>query len=72
MKHTKRLGLKVARERAGLTQVQLRDRSGVEQNTISRIEAGRIRDPRTSTARNLELALGLAHGTLVFGDEAGL
>jgi transcriptional regulator with XRE-family HTH domain len=70
VKHTKRLRLRDARQRAGLTQVELRERSGVEQNTISRIEAGRVRDPQWSTARKLELALGLTHGTLIFGDEA--
>jgi transcriptional regulator with XRE-family HTH domain len=68
----KRIRLREARKRAGLTQEQLEAKSGVEQTAISSLETGRSRDPQLSTARKLESALGLAHGTLVFGDEAGL
>ena len=35
--------IKVARFRAGLTQQQLASRAGVSENTISRVETGRIR-----------------------------
>jgi hypothetical protein len=43
----------------------------VEQTTISSLETGRVREPVVSTARKLELALGLQHGTLIFEAEAG-
>jgi transcriptional regulator with XRE-family HTH domain len=71
VRHTKRLSLRAARHRAGLTQEQLQERSGVEQTTISSLETGRVREPVVSTARKLELALGLQHGTLIFEAEAG-
>jgi transcriptional regulator with XRE-family HTH domain len=70
VKITKQLRLRDARKRAGLTQEQLEAKSGVEQTAISSLETGKIREPRWSTARKLESALGLAHGTLIFGDEA--
>jgi transcriptional regulator with XRE-family HTH domain len=68
VKSTKHLRLREARQRAGLTQEELEAKSGVEQTAISGLETGRIREPRWSTARKLETALGLSHGTLDFGE----
>jgi transcriptional regulator with XRE-family HTH domain len=55
--------LRHARRRAGLTQRELAARVGIPQETISRIESGRI-DPRVSTLdRLLEgCGFGLEHG----------
>jgi predicted transcriptional regulator len=49
--------LRWARRRAGLTQRQLAERTGVPQSTIGRIEAGTT-DPRLSTIRRLLRACG--------------
>lgn len=62
--------LKQAREDKGWTQQQLAERSGIEQQVISKIELGKTDDPQNSTAKALEQALGLKRGTLVFGEEA--
>lgn len=65
MKHkSERLTLKEARLRAGLTQVELAEKSGVDQRNISKLEHGG--DPLNSTAEKLEAALCLRRGTLVF------
>jgi len=58
-----------ARKRAGLTQDQLAERSGVDQTTISKIETGE-RTPRYETIVALEDALKLTAGTLLFGSRA--
>jgi len=50
--------LKDIRRRHGLSQVDLSNRSGVAQNTISDIETGR-REPRPSTLRKLARSLGV-------------
>lgn len=63
----KRMTLYAARDKKGWTQAELEDRSGVKQQTISDIEAGRIVDPRISTVEALEDALGVRRGTLTFG-----
>lgn len=62
----------MARERRQWTMEQLAERSGVNKGTISRIESGQISNPSNDTVKNLETALGLQRGTLVFGqgDEA--
>jgi len=54
--------LRHARRRAGLTQRQLAARTGIPQETIARIEAGRV-DPRVTTLdRLLEgCGFGLEH-----------
>ena len=49
--------LRWARRRAGLTQRQLAEKTGVPQSTIGRIEAGAT-DPRLSTLRRLLRACG--------------
>ena len=56
--------LKDIRRRHGLSQVDLSERSGVAQNTISDIETGR-RDPRPSTLRKLAKALGVEVGDFI-------
>jgi predicted transcriptional regulator len=49
--------LRYARRRAGLTQRELGDRTGVPQSTIARIESGAV-DPRTGTLSRLLRACG--------------
>jgi transcriptional regulator with XRE-family HTH domain len=49
--------LRWARRRAGLTQRQLAEKTGVPQSTIGRIESGAT-DPRLSTLRRLLRACG--------------
>ena len=49
--------LREARERAGLTQKQLADRSGIAQSTISAYEAGK-REPGLEALRKLLNAAG--------------
>lgn len=73
------LTLKQARDAKGWSQEELEaataalaatepDRYGVcDQQNISKIELGRIVDPRNKTVAALETALGLRRGTLVFG-----
>lgn len=67
MKH---LTLKQARDARGWTQAQLEEKSGVPQAHISRLEAGVTGNPSNNTVKDLEKALGLQRGTLVFGEEA--
>lgn len=62
--------LKQARDARGLTQTALAELSGVDQRVISKIERGLVDDPHNSTVANLERALGLKRGVLVFGREA--
>lgn len=59
--------LLLARRRAGLTQRELAERSGVPQSTIARIESGRS-DPRTKT---LERLLTACNQTLEAYDGSG-
>lgn len=47
-----------AREALGLTQEELSTLSGVPQETISRIEGGKTKRPRTETLQPLTRALG--------------
>ncbi len=56
--------LRDARERLGLTQEEVADRSGVHPTEVSRIEAGK-RDPRVSTVERLAQALGVKAGELL-------
>lgn len=59
--------LVLARRRAGLTQRELAERSGVPQSTIARIESGRT-DPRM---RTLERLLRACNQTLEVYDGSG-
>lgn len=59
--------LREARTARGWTQVELADRSGVEQSIISRLERGQTIDPANSTVKALEEALRVRRGSLVFG-----
>ena len=53
-----------ARERLGLTQEQVAERSGVHATEVSRIEAGK-RDPQVSTVKRLAKAVDLKPGQLL-------
>jgi transcriptional regulator with XRE-family HTH domain len=55
--------LREAREKLGLTQEQVSERSGVHATEVSRIEAGK-RDPRASTVRRLAGAVQVPAGQL--------
>ena len=61
-----RLGtnLREARERLGLTQEQVAERSGVHATEVSRIEGGK-RDPQVSTVIRLAKALEVEPGELL-------
>lgn len=61
-----RLGvnLREARERLGLTQEQVSDRSGVQAGEVSRIERGK-RDPKVSTLEKLAAAVEVQPGDLL-------
>ena len=56
--------LREARERLGLTQEQVAERSGVHATEVSRIEGGK-RDPRVSTVIRLANALEVKPGRLL-------
>ncbi|HEX5762019.1 MAG TPA: helix-turn-helix transcriptional regulator [Solirubrobacterales bacterium] len=56
--------LREARERLGLTQEEVAQRSGVHVTEISRMEAGK-RDPKISTLRRLAEALEVKPGQLL-------
>jgi transcriptional regulator with XRE-family HTH domain len=50
------INLRAARERLGLTQEQVSERSGVQAGEVSRIERG-MRDPKVSTLEKLAAAV---------------
>lgn len=56
--------LREARERLGLTQEQVAERSGVHATEVSRIEGGK-RDPQVSTLLRLAKAVGVSPGRLL-------
>jgi transcriptional regulator with XRE-family HTH domain len=56
--------LRHARDRLGLTQEQVAERSGVHATEVSRIEAGK-RDPRVSTMERLAKAVGVPPSDLL-------
>lgn len=56
--------LREARERLGLTQEQVAQRSGVHATEVSRIEAGK-RDPQVSTVERLANAVEVKPGQLL-------
>ena len=51
--------LRRARRAAGLSQAELAERAGVGANTIARIEAEQIDNPRINTLGKLARALGI-------------
>jgi transcriptional regulator with XRE-family HTH domain len=55
--------LKDARERKGLTQLELAEMAGVSRPTVTRIESGMEANP--PTARKIAAALGLEPGDLM-------
>jgi transcriptional regulator with XRE-family HTH domain len=56
--------LREYRRRAGLTQMQLSERSGIHQTNISKMELGRISRPAYATVRRLADALDLSPDVL--------
>lgn len=56
--------LREARERLGLTQEQIAERSGVHATEVSRIEGGK-RDPKVSTLERLAKAVEVKPGRLL-------
>ncbi len=56
--------LREARERLGLTQEQVAQRSGVHATEVSRIERGK-RDPKVSTLERLARAVKVKPGRLL-------
>jgi transcriptional regulator with XRE-family HTH domain len=56
--------LREARERLGLTQEEVAQRSGVHATEVSRMEAGK-RDPKISTLRRLAKAVEVKPGQLL-------
>jgi len=56
--------LRQARERLGLTQEQVAQRSGVHSTEVSRIEGGK-RDPKVSTVERLAKAVEVKPGRLL-------
>jgi transcriptional regulator with XRE-family HTH domain len=56
--------LRAARERLGLTQEQVSERSGVQAGEVSRIERG-MRDPKVSTLERLAAAVEVEPGDLL-------
>ena len=59
--------LRVARERAGLSQLALSSASGVTNDTICRLELGR-RSPQAGTIERLAHALGVEPAALAIGE----
>lgn len=56
--------MRAARERLGLTQEEVAQRSGVHSTEVSRIEAGK-RDPKISTLERLARAVEVKPGRLL-------
>lgn len=56
--------LRAAREKLGLTQEQVAQRSGVHSTEVSRIEGGK-RDPKVSTVERLAKAVEVKPGRLL-------
>ncbi len=61
--------LREARERAGLTQVELAEASGIPQSTISRLETGYTRAVDLDTLDRLARALGLKSAGRLLGGQ---
>lgn len=65
-----RLTVTTARKQKRWTVEQLAERAGVHRATVYRLEAGDIKNPSNTTVSNLEAALGLKRGTLMFCADA--
>lgn len=63
----KHMTLRGARDLRNWSQEQLEAASGIAQATISKIERGEVLNPSNDTVKNLEVALRVPRGTLVFG-----
>ncbi len=63
----KKLTLKQARLSRGLTQQELAERSGIGQQSISKLERGRSAEPMFSTGLALANAVGVDPYRLTFG-----
>ncbi len=61
----KRTTLKAARRKAGWSQMELAERAGVDQTTVSTLETGR-RSPLYETVKALAGALGMRPDQLTF------
>lgn len=59
--------LREQREKAGWSQAELAEQSGVGQSYLSKLERGEATCPSWRTVRALEDALGIKHGTLTRG-----
>lgn len=66
----KRMSLKDARKRAGLTQVELAKAAHLDQAYISKLELGKTSDPGFSAVVRLAKALGLDPRVLKFDQPA--
>ncbi len=68
MEPKQRLGanVRVLRDSAGLTQMQLANRCGIDMAEISRIERG-LKDVRVSTIAKVAQGLGVPAGDLLTG-----
>jgi transcriptional regulator with XRE-family HTH domain len=61
--------LRAARQRLGLTQEQVAERSGVQAGEVSRVELGK-RDPRVSTLEKLAVAVEVEPGQLLAREQS--
>jgi transcriptional regulator with XRE-family HTH domain len=66
IRHVGNLGtnLRAARKKLAMSQIDLAQRSGIEQGEVSRIERG-IRDPQVSTLEKLAAAVEVPPGRLL-------
>lgn len=63
----KRITLRQARKRRGLSQVQLAKAASMDQTSISKLEVGKVLDPSFETVVRLAAALDIDPRTLKFG-----
>lgn len=62
--------IRLIRQRKGVTQVQLADRSGVSQHSISKLETGRTR-PKRETLEKLAFGLGIDNPDVLITEDIG-
>jgi len=63
--------IKRMRERSGLSQQQLADRSGISKAQISRLESGKQDNPQIKTLIPLSSALGVSLEEIAYGEQSG-